>query len=58
MADHLSMLEASKKEESELEINDTFPDEHLLAATLDLTLCIVDYSDFLVSNFIHEGITY
>ncbi|XP_049381276.1 uncharacterized protein LOC125845790 [Solanum stenotomum] len=36
VADHLSRFDAEKKEELELQINDSFPDEQVLAATLDL----------------------
>jgi len=36
VADHLSRLDAENKEELELDINDSFPDEQVLAATLDL----------------------
>ncbi|XP_049399978.1 uncharacterized protein LOC125864079 [Solanum stenotomum] len=41
------VLEAAKKEEPELEIDDTFPDEQVLAATLDLIPWFADYAYFL-----------
>ncbi|XP_049394754.1 uncharacterized protein LOC125859057 [Solanum stenotomum] len=58
VADHLSRLEAAKKEELELERDDTFPDEQVLAATLDLIPWFSDYANFLVSDLMSEGLTY
>ncbi|XP_049406255.1 uncharacterized protein LOC125869898 [Solanum stenotomum] len=48
VADHLSRLEAEKKEECELEINDAFPDEQVLAATLDLIPWFANLLTFLL----------
>jgi len=58
VADHFSRLEAAKKEELELEIDDTFPDEQVLTVTLDLILWFTDYANFLVSDLMPEGLTY
>ncbi|XP_049357043.1 uncharacterized protein LOC125821700 [Solanum verrucosum] len=58
VADHLSRLEAEKKENLEFEINDAFPDEQVLATTLDLIPWFVDFANFLVSDLMPEGLTY
>lgn len=39
MADHLCRLENEGENLKELEIYDSFPDEKVLAATLDLLIC-------------------
>ncbi|KAH0743140.1 hypothetical protein KY290_031133 [Solanum tuberosum] len=48
VANHLSRLEAENKEELELEINDSFPNEQVLAATLDLIPCLLIMLTFLL----------
>jgi len=58
VADHLSRLEAEKKEVLELEINDAFSDEQVLAATLDLIPWFADYANFLASDVMPEGLTF
>ncbi|XP_049360661.1 uncharacterized protein LOC125825364 [Solanum verrucosum] len=58
VVDHLSKLEAEKKEVLELEIDEAFPDEHVLAATLDLIPWFADYANFLVSDVLSEGLTF
>jgi len=58
VVDHLSRLEAEKKEGCELEINDAFPDEQVLAATLDLIPWFADFANFLVSDLMPEGLTF
>lgn len=44
VVDHLSRMEAAKKEELELEIDDTFPDEQVLNTTLDLIPWFPNYA--------------
>ncbi|XP_015162467.1 uncharacterized protein [Solanum tuberosum] len=51
-------LEAENKEELELEINDSFLDEHVLDATLDLIPWFADFANFLVSDLMPEGLTF
>ncbi|XP_015158637.1 uncharacterized protein [Solanum tuberosum] len=58
VVDHLSRLEAEKKEELELEINDSFLDEQVLASTLDLIPWFADFANFLVSDLMPEGLTF
>lgn len=40
------------KEKSELEIDDTFPNEHLLAAPHNLISWFTDFANFLASDII------
>ncbi|XP_049391578.1 uncharacterized protein LOC125856012 [Solanum stenotomum] len=58
VADHQSRLEAERKEECELEINNAFPNEQVLAATLDLIPWFVDFANFLVSGLMPEVLTF
>ncbi|XP_049381222.1 uncharacterized protein LOC125845730 [Solanum stenotomum] len=58
VVDHLSRLDVEKKEEFELYINDSFPDEQVLATTLDLVPQFVDFTNFIVSDLIPEGLTF
>ncbi|XP_049382870.1 uncharacterized protein LOC125847254 [Solanum stenotomum] len=58
VADHLSRLEAEKREKLELEINDSFPDKQVLAATLDLIPWFDDFANFLISDLMLEGLTF
>ncbi|XP_015165371.1 uncharacterized protein [Solanum tuberosum] len=50
-------LEVENKEELELEINDSFPNEHVLVATLDFIPWFADFANFLVSVLLLEGLT-
>ncbi|XP_049361012.1 uncharacterized protein LOC125825743 [Solanum verrucosum] len=56
--DHLSRLEAEKNKVLELEINNAFSDEKVLATTLDLIHWFADYANFLVSDLMPEGLTF
>ncbi|XP_015168557.1 uncharacterized protein [Solanum tuberosum] len=56
VADHLSRLEAEKKEECEQEINDAFPDEQVLVAILIPWLA--DFANVLVSDLMPGGLTF
>ncbi|XP_049363658.1 uncharacterized protein LOC125828385 [Solanum verrucosum] len=58
VADPLSRLEAEKKEELELDINNSFLDEQVLAGTFDLIPWFADFANYLVSNLMPEGLTY
>lgn len=54
VAGHLSILENDKTNMEELEIDDSFLDEHVLAATLDLEPWYNDFSNFIVSDITHK----
>ncbi|XP_049410527.1 uncharacterized protein LOC125873697 [Solanum stenotomum] len=58
VVDHLSRLDIENKEELEPEINDSFLDEQVLAATLDLIPWFADFANFLVSDLMPEGLTF
>lgn len=58
VVDHLYRLDAKNKKLLELEINDSFTDEQVLAANLDLTPWFSYFSNFLVSYLMHEGIKF
>ena len=58
VADNLSRLEGAQREHTEPEIDDAFPDEQVLAATLDLIPWFADFANFLVRDLIPEGLTY
>lgn len=55
---HLSRLDGAKMDEVEFDIDDTFPDEQVLFATLDRIPWFADYGYFMVSDLMHEGLTY
>ncbi|WMV51243.1 hypothetical protein MTR67_044628 [Solanum verrucosum] len=58
VADHLSRLKAEKKGEVELDIDDSFPDEQVLASTLDIIHWFADFSNYLSSDLMPKGLTF
>lgn len=56
VADHLSKLEDESRLKEWLNINDSFPDEQVLAASIDLIPWFADFANFLVSDIMPEGL--
>ena len=54
VTDHLSRLEDGVMQEfgEKAEIDDTFPNEHVLAAFQDLILLFVDFANYLASDIV------
>ncbi|XP_070046606.1 uncharacterized protein [Nicotiana tomentosiformis] len=50
VADHLSRLEGAEKKMEVEDITETFPDEQLLAVTMEETLWYADIANYLASN--------
>ena len=52
--DHLSRLEDESMHElgEKVEIDDAFPDDHILAASQDLITWFVDFSNYLESDVV------
>lgn len=58
VADHLSRLVAEKRVAVESEINDTFPNEQVWAATLDHIPWFADFPSYLVSDVTLEDLNF
>jgi len=58
VAYHVYRLEVEKKEEGELDINDSFPHEQVLAATLDLIPWFAYLANYLVSDLMPEVLNF
>ncbi|XP_015166960.1 uncharacterized protein [Solanum tuberosum] len=58
VADHLYRLEEKEKEEVDLDTDDSFPDEQVLAVTLNLIPWFDNFANYLVSDLIPEGLTF
>ncbi|XP_075086264.1 uncharacterized protein LOC142168976 [Nicotiana tabacum] len=56
IADHLSRLEEAGRPKENFEINDAFPDEHILALSSTFTPWYADITNFLVSDLIPGGL--
>nr|XP_009803797.1 PREDICTED: uncharacterized protein LOC104249118 [Nicotiana sylvestris] len=56
VADHLSRLEEVGRPKGDLEINDAFPDEHILALSSTFSPWYADIANYLVSDLIPEGL--
>lgn len=52
VVDRLSRLENEGVKRDELEIDDLFPNKQVLAMTLDLVPCFVDFENYLESDII------
>ena len=54
VADHLSRLEDEAMRElvDKTDIDDTFPDEHVLATSQDLIPLLVDFANYLASDIV------
>ncbi|XP_075083745.1 uncharacterized protein LOC142167780 [Nicotiana tabacum] len=52
VADHLSRLEGAEKKVEVVEIVETFPDEQLLATSLEATPCYADIANYLASGIV------
>ncbi|XP_055814564.1 uncharacterized protein LOC129884259 [Solanum dulcamara] len=58
VVDHFSSLEDESRGKDELEIDDSFPNEQVLAANLDLIPSFADYANYLVSDPLPEDFTF
>lgn len=58
VADHLSKLENQGKMMDELEIYDSFLNEQVLDATLDLVQWYIDFTNYLVREMIQKDLTF
>lgn len=58
MVDHLSRLENNATGNEKLDIDDAFPDEQVLATTLDLVPWFADFANFLACNILPEDLTF
>ncbi|XP_019241564.1 PREDICTED: uncharacterized protein LOC109221543 [Nicotiana attenuata] len=56
VADHLSRLEEAGRPKGDLEINDAFPDEHILALSSTFAPWYADIANYLVSDLIPDGL--
>ncbi|XP_019226884.1 PREDICTED: uncharacterized protein LOC109208257 [Nicotiana attenuata] len=56
VADHLSRLEEAGRPKGGLEINDAFPDEHILALSSTFVPWYADIANYLVSDLIPDGL--
>ncbi|XP_070006755.1 uncharacterized protein [Nicotiana sylvestris] len=56
VADHLSRLEEAGRPKEDLEINDAFPDEHILALSNTFAPWYADNANYLVSDLIPNGL--
>ncbi|XP_075084824.1 uncharacterized protein LOC142168064 [Nicotiana tabacum] len=56
VVDHLSRLEEAGRPKEDIEINDAFPDEHLLAISSTSTPWYTDINNFLASDLIPDGL--
>lgn len=58
VADHLSSLEGDQFTAEKLDIDDTFPDEQILAAALEMVPPYADFANFVVSDIIPENLSF
>ena len=60
VADHLSRLEdeATRELGDKADIDDTFPDEHVLAALQDLIPWFADFANYLASDIVPSGLSF
>ena len=60
VADHLSRLEDGSMRElgEKVEIDDTFPDEHVLAASQDLIPWFADFTNYLPSDIVPPDLSF
>ena len=60
VADHLSRPEDEAMRElgDIIDIDDTFPDEHVLAASQDLIPWFADFANYLTSDIIPSGLSF
>ena len=60
VADHLSQLEDEVMRElgDKTDIYDTFPDEHVLAASLDLIPWFANFANYLASDIIPSDLSF
>ena len=60
VADHLSRLEDEAMRELgyKTDIDDTFPDEHVLASSQDLIPWFVDFANYLASDIITSDLSF
>ena len=60
VADHLSRLEDESMRDlgDKTNIDDTFPDEHVLAASQDLIPWFVDFANYLASDIIPSDLSF
>ncbi|XP_060170690.1 uncharacterized protein LOC132601630 [Lycium barbarum] len=56
VADHLSRLEKAGRPSDELDIDDAFPDERVLAVSIEVALWYADITNYLVTGLIPEEI--
>ncbi|XP_075100253.1 uncharacterized protein LOC142176430 [Nicotiana tabacum] len=56
VVDHLSRLEEARRPKGDLEINDAFPDEHILALSSTFAPLYADIANYLVSDLIPNGL--
>ncbi|XP_075074692.1 uncharacterized protein LOC142162260 [Nicotiana tabacum] len=54
--DHLSRLEEAGRPKGDLELNDAFPDEHILALSITFAPWYADIANYLVSDLIPDGL--
>ena len=60
VVDHLSRLEDETMRESgdKIDIDDTFSDEHVLAASQDLIPWFADFANYLASDIVPSGLSF
>ena len=60
VADHLSRLEDEAMRElgDKTDIHDTFPDDHVLAASQDLIRWFADFANYLASDIIQSDLSF
>ena len=60
VADHLSRLEdeAMRELRDKTDIDDTFPDEHVLAASQDLIPWFADFANYLASDIVQSDMSF
>ncbi|XP_070009050.1 uncharacterized protein [Nicotiana sylvestris] len=56
VADHLSRLKDAGRQKEDLEINDAFPDEHIMALSNTFAPWYANIANFLVSDHVPEGL--
>nr|XP_009789506.1 PREDICTED: uncharacterized protein LOC104237117 [Nicotiana sylvestris] len=56
VADHLSRLEEAGRPKEDIEINDAFPDENILALSSTFVPWYADITKFLVSDLVPDGL--
>ncbi|KAF3674437.1 hypothetical protein FXO37_06399 [Capsicum annuum] len=58
VVDHLSRLEGEQAATDEFEINDTFPDEEILAAVMEKIPWYADFANYVVSEVIPKNLSF